>query len=104
MNALIELFCIQYYTQERYPETIELYNQLINWSGIQDEELQANILAVNACLSMNHQEFNIHKLGESLSYENMYNMACIQLGKGQIPEAEKLLIKARSMCLIINVG
>lgn len=68
---------------------------MIDSSGV-DQELQVNILAANACLSMNHQKHKVHMTNEPVPYENMYNTACVYLGNGQVLEAEQLLIKARS--------
>ncbi|XP_074605547.1 signal recognition particle 72 isoform X2 [Brevipalpus obovatus] len=95
-----ELKCQALYRIGRYKECYDLYLDLIKNSNDEyEDEREADLAAVVACLSFENSKFvqSLDELSDK-TYELCYNNSCIELGKKKYESALKKLTAAEELC------
>ncbi|KFD46744.1 hypothetical protein M514_12371 [Trichuris suis] len=96
-----ELLAQLLYRKEEYAEACKYLSEVLkNSADDYDEERKANMSAI---LSELQYKDPSHKLVEDidcnpLSYEQLYNDACLQIAKKDFQKAEKRLLEAKDIC------
>ncbi|KAJ1570021.1 Signal recognition particle core component, partial [Nowakowskiella sp. JEL0078] len=91
------------YRMEKYDECLVIYERLLDETKKDDSfytELVVNYNAVKAAAyAVSTSQLEVKSFDDSIdTYEMAYNLACVNIASGRLPEAIKLLEKARKKC------
>ncbi|KAG0170994.1 hypothetical protein DFQ28_001350 [Apophysomyces sp. BC1034] len=101
-QALMYLEAQLLYAQDRYQESVEVYESLLKTTDPNDRvygEIQVNLLAAKAGLlfskSGKNKSADVNSTSGVDLYEVAYNVASVYLGRGELEKASEYLEKAR---------
>lgn len=89
------------YRAERFADAEELYKQLVESAGAEDEfmDLRINGLAVDVQLAWQGEKSELKGKNEDFeAFETAYNVACGYIAKGDYNKGNFLLKRARDLC------